>query len=180
MDDNFNDYFEKDQVEPTVNEHVETEQERQDRELSEATIERRHDTVRVLLFSGIALLSVVLLGWLWARYLHPCRTWQEPGYIMQVSSEGSLLHTIECRMLGRRMVEDTLAYERPLRFTILDDTLAAVAKSLEGTGKCVRVSLEEYRGTLPWRGPSGVIATAIVTDTARFDTTHIVQHRRYK
>ena len=48
MDDNFDDYFES-APEEQPQTHQETEQEREDREIKEATIERRGYSVKVLL-----------------------------------------------------------------------------------------------------------------------------------
>ena len=179
MDDNFNDYFEKDQVEEAPQPHVETAQEREDRELAEATIERRHDTLRLMIMSAIILLTLLLCWWVWARYFHPSVEGQERGYIMQVTSEGALLKTIEGKMLSVRMVEDTLAYEADFRFTIPDDSIAAKAKQFEGTGKRVVLTYEQYDGTLPWRGSTGTIVTDIAPDSAVIDTSRIAQHRHY-
>ncbi len=179
MDDNFNDYFEKDQVEETPQPHVETPQERQDRELAEATIERRHDTLRLMLMAAIILMALLLCWWVWARYFHPSVEGRERGYIMQVTSEGSLLKTIEGKMLSQRLVDDTIAYEADVRFTIRDDSLVAKVKQYEGTGQRVVLYYKHYDGTLPWRGSSNIIATDIVPDSLDVDTTRIAHHRRY-
>ena len=46
MNDDFNDYFENDEVVEAPQPHVETEQEREDREIAEATIERHGTWLR--------------------------------------------------------------------------------------------------------------------------------------
>ena len=179
MNDNFNDYFEKDQVEEVPQPHVETPEEREDRELAEATIERRHDTLRLLLLSAIIIMAMLLCWWVWARYFHPCKQAQERGYIMQVASEGALLKTVEGKMLSVRMVEDTIAREADFCFTLRDGSLIHTAKQFEGTGQRVIVDYDQYRGILPWRGNSHFIVTDIAPDSLPIDTTLITEHRRY-
>ena len=179
MDDNFNDYFVKDKEEEVPQPHVETPQEREDRELAEATIERRHNTLRILLVSAIILLTALLCWWFWSTFFHPYAEGQERGYIMQVTSEGSLLKTIEGKMLTQRFIEDTLALESDFRFSIRDDSVAKQAKQYEGTGQLVMVTYKIYHARLPWRGNSPTIVTTIAPDTLRIDTTHIAARRDF-
>ena len=49
MDDNFDDYFTDNAPEEEQQSHQETEQEREEREIKEATIERRGNTLKVIL-----------------------------------------------------------------------------------------------------------------------------------
>ncbi len=179
MDDNFNDYFEKDQEEEVPQPHIETPQEREDRELAEATIERRHDTLRILLMSAIALLVLLLCWWGWSRFFHPYAEGQERGYITQITSEGSLLKTIEGKMLSQRFVEDTLVLESDFLFSIHNDSVAKAAKQYEGTGQLVMVTYKQYHARLPWRGNSATIVTCVTADTLNIDTTHIAARRNF-
>ena len=181
MDDNFNDYFEKDAEVEKPAEHVETPQEREDREIAEATIERRHNTVRMVLVTLIVLLALFLLWWVWQRYYHPVEQGQERGYIMQVTIEGSLKKTFEGQMMSQRFVTDTIVYESDFRFTIKEDSVAAKAMRLQGSGHRVVVDYEQYKGHLPWNGNSNIIVTDVALDSAfSLDTTRISQRRPYK
>lgn len=180
MNDDFNDYFENDQVEEAQQEHVETPQEREDREIAEATIERRHNTLRLLLMSIIALLAMFICWWIWARYFHPQTEGQERGYIMQVVSDGALVKTFEGKMMSERYVTDTIVYEANFVFTIQNDSIATLAKEFEGTGKRVIVYYHTYRGNLPWRGNTTTIVTDVKLDsTATIDTTRLTARRPY-
>lgn len=180
MNDDFNDYFEHDQEDEVQQPHIETAQEREDREIAEATIERRHNTLRLLLLAIIALLVLFLCWWVWARYFHPQTEGQERGYVMQITSEGTLLKTFEGKILSERYVADTIVYEANFIFTIRDDSIATIAKSFEGTGQRVLVTYETYRGNLPWRGNSTTIVTDIRRDTTiTTDTTHLTTRRPY-
>ena len=79
MDDNFNDYFEKDAEVEKPTEHVETPQEREDREIAESTIERRHSTLRLVLMGVVAVLALTLLWWVWSSFFHPYSEGTERG-----------------------------------------------------------------------------------------------------
>lgn len=180
MNDDFNDYFENDQVVETPAPHVETPQEREDREIAEATIERRHNTMRLLLITIIALLAMFLCWWVWARYFHPAVEGHERGYVMQVVSEGTLIKSFEGKIMSERYVTDTIVYQSNFIFTIKDDSIAIRAKEFEGTGKRVIVTYETYKGNLPWRGNSTTVVTDIALDTtATIDTTHLTTRRPY-
>ena len=159
--------------------HVETEQEREDREIAEATIERRHNSVRLLLIALIVLLAGFLCWWVWARYFHPHTQGMERGYVMQVVSEGTLLKTFEGKLLSQRYVADTIVYESNFLFTIRDDSVAMQAKRYEGTGQRVVVTYEQYSGNLPWRGNSTTVVTSLAPDTVPIDTTRIASRRPY-
>ena len=179
MNDDFNDYFENDEVVEAPQPHVETEQEREDREIAEATIERRHNSVRLLLIALIVLLAGFLCWWVWARYFHPHTQGMERGYVMQVVSEGTLLKTFEGKLLSQRYVADTIVYESNFLFTIRDDSVAMQAKRYEGTGQRVVVTYEQYSGNLPWRGNSTTVVTSLAPDTVPIDTTRIASRRPY-
>lgn len=181
MNDDFNDYFENDQVVEAPQPHVETPQEREDREIAEATIERRHNTMRLLLVACIALLALFLCWWVWARYFHPSVEGHERGYVMQVVSEGALIKSFEGKLMSERYVADTIVYEANFIFTISNDSIATKAKAYEGTGQRVIVTYETYRGNLPWRGNSTTIVTDICPDTTvTADTTRLTTRRPYK
>lgn len=180
MNDDFNDYFEADQTEEIAQPHIETEQEREDREIAEATIERRHNTLRLLMLAIIFLMALFLCWWVWARYFHPQTEGQERGYVMQIVSDGALVKTFEGKMITERYVTDTIVYESNFIFTIREDSIAKKAKSFEGTGQRVIVYYKNYRGNMPWRGNSTTIVTDICPDTTvTIDTTHLTTRRPY-
>ena len=61
MDDNFDDYFiEPHEPEPEQEPHQETAQEREEREIKEATIERRGSTLKILLVMIICGMTLFL------------------------------------------------------------------------------------------------------------------------
>ena len=167
MDDNFDDYFTEENVpdeQPQV--HQETEQEREEREIKEATIERRGNSIKMAL-ALIILAMVLFLGWwMWQHYFHPYRLSQEKGWIMKVSNEGTVFKTVEGEMISEGYIEDTIAaLHSDFLFSIPSDSLAREAMRWAGNGKRVILSYEEYKGTVMWRGNSRHVVTNIEPDS---------------
>lgn len=169
MDDNFDDYFmEPHEPESEKEPHVETAQEREEREIKEATIERRGSTVRILLALIICAMVLFLAWWVWQYYFHPYRISQEKGWIMKVSNEGTIFKTFEGEMISDGYIEDTLvALHSDFCFSIPSDSLARDAMILAGEGKRVVLTYNEYKGTVLWRGNSKHVVTKIEPDSIR-------------
>lgn len=166
MDDNFDDHF----IDPHEPEeqlpHVETEQEREEREIKEATIERRGSTIKILLAAIIVGMVLFLGWWMWQYYFHPYRTSQEKGWIMKVGNEGTLFKTFEGEMISEGYIEDTLVgMHSDFTFSIPADSLARDAMRLAGEGKRVILTYDEYKGSVLWRGNSKCVVTRIELDT---------------
>ncbi len=167
MDDNFNDYFTDENVpEEMPQVRQETEQEREEREIKEATIERRGASVKVLLALIIIAMALFLGWWVWQYYFHPYRVSQEKGWIMNVSNEGTLFKTYEGEMISDKYVEDTLlAMHSDFKFSIPTDSLARDAMRWAGNGKRIVLTYNEYKGSVLWRGNSKHVVTKIELDT---------------
>lgn len=166
MDDNFNDYFTDDAPEEQPQVHQETEQEREEREIKEATIERRGNSIKMLLMLIIAAMVLFLGWWIWQYYFHPYRVSQEKGWIMKVSNEGTVFKTVEGEMISEGYIEDTIAaLHSDFQFSIPSDSLAREAMRWAGNGKRVILSYEEYKGTVMWRGNSRHVVTNIEPDS---------------
>ncbi len=166
MDDNFNDYFDNDVPEEGPEVHQVTEQEREEREIKEATIERRGNSVKVTLALIIAAMVLFLGWWMWQHYFHPYRYSQQKGWIMNVSNEGTLFKTFEGEMISEGYIEDTLvAMHSDFKFSIPNDSLARDAMRLAGNGKRVILTYNEYKGTVLWRGNSRHVVTSIEPDS---------------
>ena len=167
MDDNFHDYFTDDNVpEEQPNVHQETEQEREEREIKEATIERRGNTVKIVLALIIVAMVLFLGWWIWQHYFHPYRVSQEKGWIMKVSNEGTMFKTFEGEMISEGYIEDTLmALHSDFLFSIPSDSLARDAMRWAANGKRVVLTYDEYKGKVLWRGNSRHVVTKIEADT---------------
>lgn len=176
FDDNFNDHFmEDDEAREQQAVHQETPQEKEDREIEESTISRRHNTMRTAIIATIALLTIFLFSWLWLHYYHPHAQRFEKGWIMDVSNEGTIFKTLECKVITQDLILDTVKVKWVADTAIIDgcnlsvslgnDSIAMEAVKWKGTGKRVIITYDEYSGSLPWRGATTRIATSIVLDT---------------
>ena len=165
MDDNFDDYFES-APEEQPQTHQETEQEREDREIKEATIERRGYSVKVLLALIIIAMAIFLSWWVWQYYFHPYRVSQEKGWIMKVNNEGTLFKTFEGEMVSEGYVDGTIpAITSDFKFSIPNDTLARQAMQWSQDGKRIVLTYNEYKGAVLWRGNSKNVVTKIELDS---------------
>lgn len=166
MDDNFDDYFTDNAVEEQPQQRQETEQEREEREIKEATIERRGNSLKLLLALIIIAMVAFLGWWMWQHYFHPYRVSQEKGWIMKVSNEGQLFKTFEGEMISEGYVEDTLvAMHTDFSFSIPNDSLAREAMRWSQNGQRVVLTYDEFKGTVLWRGNSRHVVTKIEPDT---------------
>ena len=166
MDDNFDDYFTDNVPDDEPQQHQETASEREDREIKEATIERRGNSLKLLL-AFIIIAMVLFLGWwMWQHYFHPYRVSQEKGWIMKVSNEGTLFKTFEGEMISEGYIEDTLmAMHSDFVFSITTDSIARDAMRWQQNGRRVVLTYDEYKGTVLWRGNSPRVVTKIEPDT---------------
>jgi len=169
MDDNFDDHFiEGNEPETEQQPHVETAQEREDREIQEATIERRGKTLRILLALIILAMAAFLAWWIWQYYFSPYRVSQEKGWIMKVSTEGTVFTTNEGEMISDRYIEDTmLVMHSDFFFSITDDSLMRDAMRFAGNGERVILTYNEYKGRVLWRGETKHVVTKIERDSDR-------------
>ncbi len=169
MDDNFDDHFtevhDPDEQAPV---HYETEQEREEREIKEATIERRGNSVKMMLMLIILAMVLFLGWWVWQYYFHPYRVSQEKGWIMKVSNEGSLFKTFEGEMVSEGYVDESIpAITTNFEFSIPNDTLAREAMRWSQDGKRIILTYNEYKGNVAWRGNSKRVVTKIELDSMR-------------
>ncbi|MBQ0121867.1 MAG: hypothetical protein KBT13_12250 [Bacteroidales bacterium] len=175
MTDDFNDHFMEDGKRKEEPEHVETPDEREDREIEESTISHRHNTVHTIIYAAIALVSIGFATWVWFHYYHPYAQRVEKGWIMDVSNEGAIFKTIECKVITQDLVLDTMKVKWNkdtmlvdgcnFAVSIGDDSLAIEAVKWKGSGKRVLITYDEYSGSLPWRGGTNRVATGICLDT---------------
>ena len=179
MNDNFEDNFMHDREEPQPAPHVETPQEREDREIAENTIERRHNTVRLLLAGGIVVLGLLLFWTIYSHYFRPDTIGTEYGWVMRLTDEGTLLRTYEGELLSECFVADTVVLDGVFRFTVADDSLFAALKRVEASGKRIGLHYSSYSGVLPWRGASHAIVDSIDLNPPPVDTTHITRRIAY-
>lgn len=172
MDDKFDDYFnEQAGQEPEPEVQPETPREREERRIDEATIERSHNTMRTVIVTTVVVLLAVMCLWLWWRYYYPYSTEQIKGYVTSVRTEG-LIKTYEGEMVKVTYVGDSFHIDEVVHFSIVGDSVMRRIVPYSSNGRRVALTVKEYKGALPWRGNSRLVATDIVPDSDRVETRH--------
>ncbi|MBR5101798.1 MAG: hypothetical protein IK092_01580 [Muribaculaceae bacterium] len=162
MDDNFDDYFEGEAPEEPKQEHVETPEERLEREIKETTIERRTQRRRMFWTCLGCVVAIYLVAWTCNRYFRPYAEGEESGRIVKITSQGSIFKTYEGQMVSEKFISDTVhAYTADFFFTVPNDSIARRLNQLAGSGHKVKLKYKEYKGKLPWRGATTHIVTEI-------------------
>lgn len=84
------------------------------------------------------------------------------GYVENVQKEGKIFDTFEGVILPYKSMMDTIRpYDGDFVFSTPDDHLAAELRKQQQSGRPVRVEYKVYRLSLPWRGNSEVVVTAV-------------------
>lgn len=134
--------------------------EREDSEWEHITPSTKH-TIYILL--GVAAVIIALLVAVYLRYFSPyVDDAVEYGYIEHIEHKGTVIKTYEGVMILFRELHDTTrVYQRDFTFSTSDHDVAVKLKQYELAHKPVRVSYRQYHATVPWRGDSKTIVTAV-------------------
>ncbi len=177
MDDKFDDYFNEQtgvtDREPKTEPKTPSASEREDKQLEEATIDRSHNRIRTVIISVIVLAVLSLSVWVWQLYWHPYSHEQRKGFITAVKLQGNVFKTFEGTMLEVSYIGNGYHIDDTVNFSIDGDSIAIAAQMLQGNGRRVVLDLDEYKHTLPWRGNTRLLATAIKVDST-MDVRNIV------
>lgn len=109
------------------------------------------------------ILFVALCATVYIRYFIPYATESRTtGFVTRVEKRGIIFKTFEGEMISQSQLTDTARiYSRDFFFSIPDDSIARIIQSYEGTGRPVTITCKRYFGSLPWRGATNTIATAV-------------------
>lgn len=159
------DFFDDDDDEVIIpeqeKEKEETPEEKEEKEIANDTIHRGYNRLRMTVYLIVAALVIWLCACVWLRYFHPyVSEAQQTGRMMEFKCQGAIFKTYEGKMLSEKFVdypEKWLEYDFP--FSVTNDSIARKLMRLQGTGKQMVLTYEEYQGTLPWRGDSHRIVT---------------------
>ena len=168
IDDNFEDYFESGAPKKENAPHEETPEEREERELIETTIERRSNKKRIFLAISTLIVLLLLFFFIRDRYFHVYQESDVKGRIADVSLRGSLFKTYEGKMLSYDVVAPGNVVKSEFNFTVNDDSIAHKLGQLKQTPLAVQIHYKEYKSSVPWRGETKYIVTAI--DTVELDS----------
>ncbi len=159
------DYFEPESV-PQPKEHVETPEEREERELREATIERSTDRARIVIYCAVTVIAVMAAVGAWLMWWHPYEEGDLRAVVMNVTTSNGMIKTYEAQLISEALISDTThVYQTDFACSLQGDSVASLANRLKGTGRRVTVHWKRYHATLPWRGNSCTVATAMQPDT---------------
>lgn len=162
MADDKYDFFDDDDVEIIVpEEKKETPEEKEEKEIENDTITRGFNRFKLIAYVASAIFIIAVCTWLWSHYFSPYTVEaQQTGRIMELKCKGLIFNTYEGKMLSEKYVdypEKWMEYDFP--FSITSDSIARKIMNLQGSGKRVRITYEEYQGIIPWRGSSHRIVT---------------------
>ena len=115
------------------------------------------------LWLGAAILVIGLLIGMWLRYFSPYVTDAvQFGYVEHIEARGTIFKTFEGILLPYKELHDTTRiYNRDFIFTAADEKTATALKRAMLEGRPVAVEYRQYHATLPWRGSSKTIITAV-------------------
>lgn len=125
---------------------------------------------RLWLFLATVVVIIALITGFYLRFFAPCVVdASQVGYVENIDEEGSIFHTFEGILLPyKELMDSTRVYDRNFRFTAENEKIAAELRRMQTAARPVRVRYKKYHATLPWRGSSKIIVTAVDTvDPAR-------------
>ena len=156
------DFFDDDEIEIIEpKEKIETPEEKEEKEIANDTITRGYNRLKLTVYSISSIIIIGAVVWLWCHYFSPYTVEaQQIGRIMEMKCKGLIFNTYEGKMLSEKYVDypnKWIEYDFP--FSVTNDSIARNIMRLQGSGKRVRVTYEEYQGIIPWRGSSHRIVT---------------------
>lgn len=113
-----------------------------------------------------AAATAVVIGVLWAGYLRYFHAYiqdaTQSGYVEQIAQHGDVFKTYEGVLIPYKNIMDTTrSYEGDFEFSTSDADIAARLKKLQFANKPVRLTYKVYHTTMPWRGTTPIVVTAV-------------------
>lgn len=115
------------------------------------------------LLAGAVVVAIVVA--MYTRFFAPYATGAvQYGYVESISQRGSVFKTYEGVLIPyKELMDTTRVYRRDFIFTAKDQKVADKLAEMQLLAKPVRVTYESYKATVPWRGESRIIITAVDT-----------------
>lgn len=112
---------------------------------------------------GSVVIVIALSSFVYIRYFRPfTKGAVQYGYVESIQPQGVIFKTFEGVMLPYRNLMDTLRlYNSDFVFTALNDSVAADLLRASSQNKPVKVEYTRYNATVPWRGDSRIVVTAV-------------------
>ena len=158
-----NDYFDEEYIPEEKKPKVESAEERERREVEKVTINMKHNWVRTASATIAVVFGIFFVVWIWMLFWNPVVSMeQQTGYVNEIRCEGRIFKTFEGKLLTYGLLYDSVAEpQTEFYFSVADDSVARELMLLQKSGKKVAVTYKEYDATLPWRGSSTRIVTAV-------------------
>lgn len=116
----------------------------------------------IWLAAAVAVVCAILIGFYIYLFTPKVSEAVQYGYVENVQKEGAFFHTYEGVILPYKSLMDTVRpYEGDFNFSTRDVHIAAELKRRQGRGVPVKVEYKVYRQSLPWRGNTKVVVTAV-------------------
>ncbi len=164
INDNFDDYFEGNAPSRKTNEpYVETEEEREERELNETTIERRSNKKRISLILGSIVILLFLIFLVRCQFYNPEQRTTK-GFVVDVVLRGTVFKTYECTFNEIDAQSPAGIVKKEFKFSVTNDSVAKTLNELKQTNVPAQLYYKEYRSSLPWRGETKYVVDSIRTD----------------
>ena len=125
--------------------------------------------LRIVMIGLIALLAFILCWWTWQHWFNPYSETVEKGWVLNIANRGTVFKTYEGTMLTVKYMDDSIAGIDTLQFSIVSDSVARQAQHWVADGRRLVVAVDEYKATVPWRGSSTRIVTAMTVDSDRLE-----------
>ena len=112
------------------------------------------------------ILTALVIGVAWGVYLRYFHAYiseaTQYGYVEQLERHGNVLSTYEGVLLPYKSLMDTTrTYEGDMAFSTRSPEVAARLKKMQFANNPVRITYEVYHTTVPWRGKSRIVVTAV-------------------
>jgi len=169
------DYFDGDDIEEPKKPE-ETPEEKEERELAKDTIEVGHNKYKIILWSCVGVVVLILLIFGWMHFYHPyVALAEQPGTVWEFNLQGNMFKTYEGKLVPEDHLTDTRLYPSDnFLYSVEDDSIAKIMFSLQKSGKRVILKYKRYSGTLPWRGDSkNIVYGVVLADTVTFEGVHV-------
>lgn len=105
----------------------------------------------------VVILSILIVAFcVWFFFFFRYSTGDRVGRLVKISTKGNIFQTHEGEMwISCRPT----MYPEKFYFSVTNDSLMRVLKDLQD--QCVQVTYTQYKATLPWRGDTKYIVTAV-------------------
>lgn len=123
----------------------------------------RKPRIMVWIWLGAGLLAIALVWAVWLRYFSPyVEDADQFGYVDSIERRGTIFSTYEGVLIPyKNLMDTTRVYDRDFVFTVKADSVAVKLKKMQIASRPVRVTYRRYHATVPWRGASTVVVTAV-------------------